>query len=95
MSAVPIHVTPMPCVLTPVVPILAPAMLDSWGMDYHVKVGIVVDCVCIHCHIHQILMNVCLLNVVEMLHVLTLLALSYAIAVKVLLERMNFSASVS
>ena len=40
MSAVQILVTPMPCVLTPVVPIHAPAMLDSWGMDYHVKVGI-------------------------------------------------------
>ena len=33
MSAVPILVTPMPCVLTPVVPIHVPAMLDSWGME--------------------------------------------------------------
>ena len=32
MSAVPIPVTPMPCVLTPMVPIHAPAMPDLMEM---------------------------------------------------------------
>ena len=38
MSVIPILVMPMPCVLTPVVPIHAPVMLDSQEMDFHVKV---------------------------------------------------------
>ena len=38
MSAVPILVTPMPCVQTPVVPIHAPVILDLQEMDFYVKV---------------------------------------------------------
>lgn len=38
MSALPILVTPMPCVLTPVVPIHVPVMLDSMEMDLLAKV---------------------------------------------------------
>ena len=39
MSAVPILVTPMPCVLTPVVPIHAPAMLDLQEMESFAQVN--------------------------------------------------------
>ena len=44
MSAVPVLVTPMPCVLTPVVPIHVAVILDSREMEYLVKVR----CLCVH-----------------------------------------------